>query len=155
MEKTEKAKPFDYDALIVDLIQRIDKEESLFSKRDLFHGWGSTLLFIFEYLLLIALVLVLSIGSVIQNITFAIAVGALLLSFVSAKSEDTNNNVVEANFKKAVTIFKIEKQDDKKRIILEALLKIKAEKTKYKLATTKEIYPGMFAKEKLIEKLYE
>ena len=110
---------------------------------------------VFVYFLIVGLVLISSLGSPIQNITFAIAVGALLLSFVSFKSKNNNDNVVEANFEKAIKAFKIEKQDETKRIILEALLKIKAKKPNYKLVSAMKINPEMFAKDKLLEKLYE
>ncbi len=155
MEKTEEPKDVNYDSLIDVFIQKIDNEKSLFTIRDELHGYGTTFYVVGGYIAMIALVLVLSIGSLIQNITFAIAVGALLLTFVSFASRGMENNVVEANFGKTIKILNIGEKEEEKRLLLLALLKIKTITPHRKLGIAKKMNKEMFTKEKLLERLYE
>jgi hypothetical protein len=155
MAKAEKTNPFDYDALIRDLIQKIDNEKSLFRISDEFHGQGVTLFNVFLLFISAVVVSILPDLSNGEKIAIGIAIVAIISTFIPLVSENIENRLVEANFLKAIKKFKIGKEDEKKRLVLEALLKTKAENPKYKLGTAKEIHPELFTKEKLLEKLYE
>ena len=113
--KIEKPKDIDYDSLIDDLIQKIDNEKSLFTTRVELHVYAMTFYFVGVYIAMVVLVMILSIGSLIQNITFAIAVGAFLLAYLSFDTRGRENNVVEANFWKAIKKFKIEEKERRKK----------------------------------------
>ena len=157
MAKPEKTNPFDYNELINEFIQKIDNEKSLFKFTDEFHGYGMTFYIVGLFLFLAGIVSYLpdSIAPFIGRMTLLIAIAALLLTFISFTSKGRENNVVDANFGKTIKKFKIEKREEEKRLLLEALLKMKALNRTYKLATVKGIHPEMFTKEKLLEKLYE
>ena len=154
MAKTEKSKDVNYDGLIDDLIKKIDNENSLFTACVELHVYSMTFYFVGVYIAMVVLVMVLSVGALIQNITFAIAVGAFLLAYLSFDTRGRENNVVEANFLKAIEKFKIEKEEEEKRLLLRALLKIKAIKPHSKLSIVKKMHKDMFTKEKLLERLY-
>jgi hypothetical protein len=151
----KKTIPFDYDGLINELIQKIDNEKSLFKLRDEFHGQGLTLFNIALLFISATAVSILPDLSYGEKLAIGIAIVAIIATFIPTASENIRNRIVEANFLKAIDKFTIEKKDDKKRMIFEALLKIKAENPTYKLTTSKEIHPEMFTKEKLLEKLYQ
>jgi hypothetical protein len=157
MEAKEKPKPIDYDGLIDDLIKKIDNEESLFTLRDAFHGWGSTLYTIGLIIFFIFAINLFpdSVASTVQKITLSFALLAFLITFVSFVSRGSENNVVEANFGKAIEKFNIGKEEEEKRLLLRALLEMKVMYSKSKLGIAKKMHPAMFTKEKLLEKLYE
>jgi hypothetical protein len=155
--KTEKSKVIDYDGLIDDIIKKIDNEKSLFTLRDQLHGYSLVIYIIFLYVMVAVIVMFLPIGSLIERVTFAIAVLALLLTYVSFTSERLKNNIIEANFEKAIEIFKIGKTEKEKGriLLLKALIKMKAINSSSDLGTVKEMHPEMFTKEMLMERLYE
>jgi retron-type reverse transcriptase len=157
MAKAEKPKPIDYDILIDDLIQKIDSDKSLFRPRDIFHGYGSTLYFIGLFIFFTYVINLFpdSIASTVQKITLNIAIIALLITYLSVVTRGKENNVVDANFGKVIKKLKIGKEEKEKRILLEALLQIKAIAPSYELEIVKKMHPEMFTKEKLLEKLYE
>jgi hypothetical protein len=155
MIHAEKDKPFNYDTLITELIQKIDNEKSLFKISDQLHGQGVTILNAALLFISATAVFFLPDLSSGEKIAVTIAIVAIIATFIPSASENIENRIVEANFLKAIKKFNIEKEDQKKRIILEALLKMKAENPRYKLGTAKEIHPEFFSKEKLLEKLYE
>ncbi len=157
MAMKEKPKHIDYDSIIDDLIQKIDNDESLFTLRDEFHDWGPTLTVIGLIIFFIFSINVFpdSVASTIQKITLSFALLAFLITFVSFTARGGKNNVVDANFGKAIETFKIEKSEREKRFLLEALLKIKVMNPSYELEIAKKMHPEMFTKENLLEKLYE
>ncbi len=155
MAKTEKPKDIDYDNLIEDLIQKIDNEKSLFTVRDELHGYGNALFIAGVYLFLAFIVNYLPNVTLVEKITIGLAIGAILLTFISFISEGLKNNVVDANFQKAIKKFNIEEKEEEKRLLLRALLKIKAITPHRKLGIVKKMHKEMFTKEKLLEKLYE
>jgi hypothetical protein len=157
MAKTEIPKPIDYDSIIDDFIQKIDNEKSLFTWRVELPVYGMTL-----YIVGLSLFLVLGINYLpnsfiasTNRITVSIALVAVLLTYVSYTSKGIENNVVNANFWKAIKEFKIEEKEEEKRLLLRALLKMKATNEHYKLGIAKKMYKEMFTKEKLLERLYE
>jgi len=152
-EKVEE--PVNYDEMIQELITEIDNEKFLFTVRDELHGYGNALFIAGIYLFLGLIVSYLPNVTLMEKITFLIAIGALLLTFISFVSQGLKNNVVDANFGKAIKKFKIEKKEEEKRLLLKALLKTKATNPKSKLGTVKKIHKDMFTKEMLLEKLYE
>ena len=157
MAKTEKPKDFDHDSLIGDLVHKIDNEKSLFTWRDQLHGYGMTLYIVSIFLFLAFVVSYLpdSIAPFVGRMTIIIAILAVILTFVSCTSKDTENNVLEANFRKAIKKFKIGAEEEEKRLLLKALLKIKVMTPNSKLETVKKMHNGMFTKEMLLERLYE
>jgi hypothetical protein len=157
MAKTEKPNYIDYDSLIDDLIQKIDNEKSLFTLRDELHGYGMTFYIVGLFLFLAGIVSYLpdSIAPFIGRMTLVIAIAAVLLTFVSYVSRGMEDNVVEANFGKAIKKFKIDEKEEEKRLLLKALLKVKAINPNSKLGIVKKMHKEMFTKEKLLEKLYE
>jgi hypothetical protein len=157
MAKTEMPKDIDYNGLIDDFIQKIDNEKSLFTLRDELHGYGMTFYIVGIFLFLAGIVSYLpdSIAPFIGRMTLVIAIAAVLLTFVSYVSRGMEDNVVEANFGKAIKKFNIEKKDEEKRLLLKALLKIKAMNPNSKLGIVKKMHKDMFTKEMLLERLYE
>ena len=156
MAAKEKPKPFDYDGLIDDLIQKIDNDESLFTLRDAFHGYGSTLYIVGLFIFFTYVINFFpdSIASTVQKITLSIAIIALLITYVSVVTRGRENNVVDANFGKVIKKLKIGKEEEEKRLLLRALLEMKVMYSKSNLGIVKKMHPEMFTKEKLLEKLY-
>lgn len=157
MAEKEKPKPIDYDGLIEDLIQKIDNDKFLFTLRDEFHDWGSTLTVIGLIIFFIFAVNLFpdSVASTIQKITLSFALLAFLITFVSFTTRGNKNNVVDANFWKAIKKFNITEEEEEKRLLLRALLEMKVMYSTFKLGKVKKMHPEMFTKEKLLEKLYE
>lgn len=90
-----------------------------------------------------------------NRITIAIAISAVLLTFISFTSRAMENNVLDANFQKSIKKFNKGEIEEEKRLLLRALLKIKAITPHRKLGTVKKMHKEMFTKEKLLERLYE
>jgi hypothetical protein len=156
-DKKATENSLDYDCLIEDLIEKIDNEKSLFTVRDELHGYGMTLYIVGIFLFLAVIISYLpdNITPFIGRMTLVIAIAAVIFSFVTYSSRGMENNVLDANFGKAIKKFKIEKKDEEKRLLLKALLKMKVINSKYKLGIVKGMHPKLFTKEKLLEKLYE
>jgi high-affinity K+ transport system ATPase subunit B len=158
MAENEKPKPIDYNSLIDELIKKIDNEKSFFKLRDQLYGNGTTLFVVVSLFFLAVIILVFknAFGSSdVEQITLIIAILAFLITYVTFTLQGNENNVVDANFGKAVKKFKIEKKEEEKRLLLRALLTMKATNQHYKLETAKKLNEEMFTKEKLLEKLYE
>lgn len=157
MAKTENPKEIDNADLIEDFIHKIDNEKDLFTLRDGFHGYGMTLYIVAVFLFLAFAVSLLpdSIAPLIGRVTLVMAIAAVLLAFVSYTSKGMENNVVEANFRKAIKKFNIGEKEEEKRLLLLALLKIKAITPQRKLEIVKKMHKEMFTKEKLLERLYK
>ena len=83
-----------------------------------------------------------------------IAVIATLFAFARVLVQDLDDIVVSTNFKKAVQNFKIGEEEEEKRLLLMALIKMKAINHHSKLGVTKKLTEEMFTKEKLLERLY-
>lgn len=155
MANVAKPKDIDYDGLIDEVINKIDNEKSLFTLSDELHGHSMTLYLVGLFLFLAVIINYTSIGTEIEKITLQIAILAVLLTYVSYAFGGMENNVVDANFKKAIKKFNIGENEEEKRVLLKALLKIKVVTPHRKLGVVKRMHQGMFTKEKLLERLYE
>ena len=156
MEKTEISKETDYDGLIEDLIQKIDNEKALFNLRYQLDVYNSTVA-ITVLLWVVALVILAlpnSIAPLTDRLTLFIAVIAILFAFAGVLVQDLDDIVVSTNFKKAIQKFKIDEKEEEKRLLLMALIKMKAMNHHSKLGTAKKLHKDMFTKEKLLERLY-
>ena len=156
MEKTEIPKKTDYDELIEDLIQKIDNEKALFNPLYQLDVYNSTITI--TVLLWVAAIVILalpnSIAPLIDRVTLFIAIIAILFAFAGILVQDLNDIIVSTNFKKAVQKFKIDEKEDEKRLLLMALIKMKAMNHHSKLGVAKKLHEDMFTKEKLLERLY-
>ena len=156
MEKTEITKETNYDGLIEDLIQKIDNEKSLFNPLHQLDVYNSTITI--TILLWVAAIVILalpnSIAPLIDRITLFIAVIAIQFAFAGVLVQDLDDIVTSTNFKKAVQKFKIEEKEEEKRLLLMALIKMKAMNNHSKLGVAKKLHEDMFTKEKLLERLY-
>jgi hypothetical protein len=156
MEKTEVSKETDYDGLIEDLIQKIDDEKALFNPLYELDVYNSTVTF--TVLLFIAAIVILalpnSFAPLIERVTLFIAVIAIFFAFAGILVQDLRDIVVTTNFKKAVQKFKIDEKEEEKRLLLMALIKMKATNHYSKLGVAKKLHEDMFTKEKLLERLY-
>jgi len=56
MAKAEETKPFNYDAVVSEVVQKIDDEKSLFTLRDELHGYSAAILKVVLYVVLASLV---------------------------------------------------------------------------------------------------
>jgi hypothetical protein len=146
----------DYDGLIEDLIQKIDKEKALFNPLYQLDVYNSTITI--TVLLWVAAIVILalpnSIAPLIDRVTLFIAIIAILFAFAGILVQDLNDIIVSTNFKKAVQKFKIDEKEDEKRLLLMALIKMKAMNHHSKLGVAKKLHEDMFTKEKLLERLY-
>jgi uncharacterized membrane protein len=154
-EKQPIKEPANYDETIQDFIQKIDSEKSLFILRDELHGLGIIFLDIALFILLTLAVWFTPDFSFVQKITLIIAIVAIMTTFTSVFREGLKERVVEANFEKAFKKFQIEEKKEEKRLLLKALIKIKAENPKFKLETVKKMHSEIFTKKSLLEKLYD
>jgi hypothetical protein len=156
MEKTEIPKETDYDGLIEELIQKIDNEKALFNLRYQLDVYNSTVTI--TVLLWVAAIIILalpnSIAPLIDRLTLFIAVIAVLFAFAGVLVQDLDDIVVSTNFKKAIQKFKIDEKEEEKRLLLMALIKMKATNHHSKLGVAKKLHKDMFTKEKLLERLY-
>lgn len=147
-------KPLNYDAMIQGLIDKIDGEESLFSSRIQFRGYweNGTVLVVVAFFIVMCTLALLSNGSALfDGLALIIALGALLVAFIFG----IEDNTVKANYRCAIEKFKIAKIEKEERLLLRALIKMKAMNLDSKLGTVKEMHGDLFTKEKLLEKLYE
>ena len=156
MEKTETPKETDYDGLIESLIQKIDNEKALFNPIRELDVYNSTVTF--TVLLWIAAIVILalpnSVAPFLDRLTLFIAVIAILFAFAGVLVQDLDDIVVSTNFKKAVQKFKIDEKEEEKRLLLMALIKMKAMNHHSKLGEAKKLHRDMFTKENLLERLY-
>jgi len=155
MAENEKPKPIDYDNLIDELIKKIDNEKSLFTVFDRFGYIKTFYIFFMFFVIYFAWVVLPSVSSFVEAITILIALGAFAFTSISVLVANWKERFIEANFRKAIKKFKIEKKEEEKRLLLNALLKMKATNQNYKLETAKKLNEDLFTKEKLLEKLYE
>jgi hypothetical protein len=151
------AEPINYDEMVQDLIGKIDNEKSLFTLRDELHGYGMTFYVVGIFLLFAFIISYLpdNIAPFVGRMTLVFAILAVILTFVFFTSRGMENNVVEANFGKAIRKFNIDGKEEEKRLLLLALLKIKAMTPHRKLEIVKKMHKEMFTKEKLLERLYK
>ena len=158
MAKTELSKPIDYDSLIDDLISKIDDEKYLFNSYTEFRfSFKSSFFLIMVMFFVLAIVIALPniVTSFTEGITLLLAIFAITVSSLSFVGRDLKDTVVKDNFNKAIKKFKIEKKDEEKRLLLMALLKMKAMNDDSRLELVKKLNKDLFTKEKLLEKLYE
>jgi hypothetical protein len=123
--------------------------------RDELHGQGFALLDVVLFAILALAVWGLTDLSFGEKIALSVAVLAIITAFIPLVQDGLKENIVDANFRKAVKKFKIGKEEEEKRLLLKALLKIKATNPIFKLKTAKGMHPELFKKEKLLDKLYE
>ena len=147
--------PINYDEMIQKLIADIDGEDSLFKlraqSRDYILKGGSGLV-ITSYLLIAVVIAILSYkNALFEGIVVVVAIGALLIAYTSTLKDNT----VAVNYNLVIEKFKIADKDKEKRLLLKALIKMKAINPSSELGTIKQMHPEMFTKEKLLEKLYE
>jgi hypothetical protein len=156
MEKTEISKETDYDGLIEDLIQKIDNEKALFNPLYELDVYNSTVTFTVLLFVIAIVILALpnSFAPFIDRLTLFVAVIAIFFAFAGVLVQDLDDIVVSTNFKKAVQKFKIDEKEDEKRLLLMALIKMKAMNHHSKLGVAKKLHEDMFTKEKLLERLY-
>ena len=157
MAETEVPEESDYDSLIEDLVKKIDNEKSLFNvlhELDVYNTTFSvvTLLFVAE---LVILALPNSFAPLLERLTIFIGIIAIGFAYAGNIVADLKEIVVHANFKKAIKKFKIDEQDEEKRLLLMALIKMKSMNHYSNLGIAQKMHKDMFTKEKLLEKLYE
>jgi len=158
MAKTEIPKDMDYDGLIEDLIQKIDNEKTLFNWLHELDVYNSIVTFTVLLFVVAIVILALpnSVAPLVERLSLFIAVIAVFFAFAGAIVEDLKDIVVDNNFKKAVQKFKIDEKEEEKRLLLMALIKMKATDTQHsKLGMPKKMHKDMFTKEKLLERLYQ
>ena len=78
------------------------------------------------FVLAIVIALPNIVTSFTEGITLLLAIFAITVSSLSFVGRDLKDTVVKDNFNKAIKKFKIEKKDEEKRLLLMALLKMKA-----------------------------
>ncbi len=157
MAETEVPEESDYDSLIEDLVKKIDNEKSLFNvlhELDVYNTTFSvvTLLIVAE---LVILALPNSFAPLLERLTIFIGIIAIGFAYAGNIVADLKEIVVHANFKKAIKKFKIDEQDEEKRLLLMALIKMKSMNHYSNLGIAQKMHKDMFTKEKLLEKLYE
>lgn len=157
MAETEVPDESDYDSLIEDLVQKIDNEKSLFNvlhELDVYNTTFSvvTLLIVAE---LVILALPNSFAPLLERLTIFIGIIAIGFAYAGNIVADLKEIVVHANFKKAIKKFKIDEQEEEKRLLLMALIKMKSMNHYSNLGIAQKMHKDMFTKEKLLEKLYE
>src|SRR5208283_3063043 len=157
MAETEVSEESDYDSLIEDLVKKIDNEKSLFNvlhELDVYNTTFSvvTLLIVAE---LVILALPNSFAPLLERLTIFIGIIAIGFAYAGNIVADLKEIVVHANFKKAIKKFKIDEQDEEKRLLLMALIKMKSMNHYSNLGIAQKMHKDMFTKEKLLEKLYE
>ena len=156
MEKSEISKETDYDGLIEDLIRKIDNEKTLFNPLYQLDVYNSTItVTVLLWVVAIAiLALPNNIAPLIDRLTLFIAVIAIQFAFAGVLVQDLDDIVISTNFKKAVKEFKIDGNEEEKRLLLMALIKMKAINHHSKLGVAKKLHGDMFTKEKLLDRLY-
>ena len=156
MAKTGISKETDYDGLIEDLIRKIDNEKTLFNPLYQLDVYNSTITV--TVLLWVAAIAILalpnSIAPLIDRLTLFIAVIAIQFAFAGVLVQDLDDIVISTNFKKAIKKFKMDEKEEEKRLLLMALIKMKATNHHSKLGVAKKLHEDMFTKEKLLERLY-
>jgi len=156
MEKSEISKETDYDGLIEDLIRKIDNEKTLFNPLYQLDVYNSTItVTVLLWVVAIAiLALPNNIAPLIDRLTLFIAVIAIQFAFAGVLVQDLDDIVISTNFKKAIKKFKMDEKEEEKRLLLMALIKMKATNHHSKLGVAKRLHEDMFTKEKLLERLY-
>ena len=79
-----------------------------------------------------------SFAPLVERLALFIALGAIFFAFSSTIAEDLKDIVVEANFKKAIKKFKIDEKEEEKRLLLKALIKMKAMNHNSKLGNSQK-----------------
>lgn len=150
--KTEKPKDIDYDSLIEQLIQKIDKEKSLFGVRDFLNKFGG---FIFDVAGILVVIYVVAFNSSFNfadRIVIGFAGAALILSLGQLILVNANETVVKVKYRNAMRNLRPSKEE---KPLLKALIKMQSENTEFTLTEIYTIYPEIFTKEKLLERLCE
>jgi hypothetical protein len=142
---------------ILELIQWIDSHESsLFRPYDFFSGWGRTLALLFVLLFIIAEIMNFVTASATERISISLTSVAVFIAFISIVIQTGESNIVEGRFKKAL---KSRTFDDKQKLLVKALIKIKSKNDEFKLGLiyerNKAANGDMFTEKRLLEKLYE
>jgi hypothetical protein len=150
--KTEKPKDIDYDSLIEQLVQKVDKEKSLFSFHDFVGGFGGFIFDVAAILLVIYVVAFNSSFSFTDRIVIGFAGAALILSLGQIILVNANETVVKIKYRNAMRNLKPSKEE---KLLLKALIKMQSENTEFTLTEIYTMYPEIFTKEKLLERLYE
>ncbi len=150
--KTEKPKPIDYDSLINDLIKKIDEEKALFTTIDFFRVFRTIFLYLVVILFFVIPTEYIPSISLADRLIIFFAGLAVLLSLIQLQIPSINEKVINVMYSRAVENFKVSKDD---KPLLKALIKMKSEDNDFTLAEIRKIYPKMFTKEKLLERLYE
>ena len=95
-----------------------------------------------------------SFAPLLDRLTLFIAIIAIFFAFAGVLVQDLRDIVVDTNFKKAVQKFKIDEKEEEKRLLLMALIKMKATNNHSKLGVAKKLHEDMFTKEKRLQRLY-
>jgi hypothetical protein len=149
---------------ILELIRWIDKQKcKLFKERDWLSGWWLGfvgLVVILIPVLLLGVVIsyiyliyhVSNIDVTLSFIVISLTLITLTVSYFSLVGQFRQENIVRANFGKAL---KLRQFNPNEKILLKALIKIKAKNPEFDLEEIYNKNNSMFTIEKLMEKLYE
>lgn len=142
---------------ILELIQWIDSHESeLFRPSDFFSSWRRPLALLFVLLFGIAEIMNFVTASATERISISLASVMVFMAFITIVIQTSESNIVEGRFKKAL---KSRTFDDKQKLLVKALIKMKSKNDQFKLGLiyerNKAANGDMFTEKKLLEKLYE
>lgn len=142
---------------ILELIEWIDSHESnLFKPSDLFSGWRGALVSVVVLLFIIAEIMNFITASATERISIGLASVAVFMAFISIVIQTGERSIVEGRFERAL---KLRKFDDRQKLLVKALIKIKSKNGEFKLKIVyernKAVNGNMFTEKRLLEKLYE
>lgn len=138
---------------ILELIRWVDKQEcKLFKRSDAFHGSALLLIAIGVWLFVIVILLLFGSISVVDKTIIGLTFAGVVLAVFTLLAQFGRESIVEANFDKAL---KLRQFNPNERILLKALIKIKAKNSEFELEELYDKDKAIFTKEKLLERLCE
>jgi hypothetical protein len=142
------------------LIGLIDKPENdLFQAYDAFKG--GLFFFTIGFLIITVgatigiVVYSFEVKSSIDLLAVALSDAAVVFAYFSLIYQIGDENAVIVRHKNAMNKDDFKRKNDDEKVIVKALIKVRTKNAKYSLGQIYKLYPDMFKKEKLLEKLYE
>lgn len=136
---------------ILELIRWVDKQKgSLFKRFDAFHGLTVLLIVVGVWLFPVMILLLFGTFSVVDKMIIGLSFVGVVVAFFALLAQFGRENMVTANYSKAL---KLRQFNPNEKILLKALIKIKAKNLEFELEELYNVGDTLFTKEKLLERL--
>jgi hypothetical protein len=93
--------------------------------------------------------------SSIDLLAVVLSDSAIVFAYFSLIYQIGDENAAVVRYKRALKKDDFKRKNDDEKIIVKALIKVRTKNPKYRLGQIYRLYPEMFTKEKLLERLYE